>query len=346
MMRLSANLTAAATCVIVSSVVCQSTLGREVKLTIYPQKASATAGKWSLLPPEASLIDGDAAPLYDKAVKALPPEPDRNQGSKWLAMPVAKLPLEKVQGVLERDMAGLKGVARAVRCRECNWPKLTDAAALNAHFEELRRLRVLVQLWARYEIAQGNHEGAILAMRTGFGMARHVAPAPNTLQFTLGVLMAGSMCREVEPFVQTEDAPNLYAALAALPRPFVDVEKAIEDDKKATPSELPPGVKMTREQIESEWKASHDQQRLLAKGLERDLSVLQCIEAIRSYAASHGGQLPQTLADITEVSVPKDPINGAVFRYTRTGSTAVLESPAPPGGNERDAVRYEIIVKN
>jgi len=244
-------------------------------------------------------------------------------------------------------MEGLRGVARAVRCRECNWPKLTDGPALSASAEELRRLRVIVQLWARYEIIQGGPEGAILALQTGFGLARHVAPGPNPLQFTVGVAMAGSMCREVEQFVQMEDAPNLYAALAALPKPFVDVEKAIEIDKAmAVKVKLPPGVKMTREEIESQMKASHEQLRRLATRLERDVAALQCIEAIRSYAASHGGQLPQTLGEITGVPVPRNPVTGEPFRYTWTGSAAVLESAAGPGRDKNEENRYEIVVKN
>jgi hypothetical protein len=58
------------------------------------------------------------------------------------------------------------------------------------------------------------------------------------------------------------------------------------------------------------------------------------------------GQLPGTLAEITEVSVPAEPITGEAFRYERTGSTAVLESSIPAGGNEKDRIRYEIAVKN
>ena len=76
------------------------------------------------------------------------------------------------------------------------------------------------------------------------------------------------------------------------------------------------------------------------------MAILQSVEAIRSYAASHQRQLPQTLAEIAEVSVPQDPLSGQAFRYSRTGATAVLESPARPGGEKREELRYEIVVKN
>jgi hypothetical protein len=157
--------------------------------------------------------------------------------------------------------------------------------------------------------------------------------------------IAAAMRGEIGQWVQTEDAPNLYAALAALPRPFVDVEQPIESEKKALPSELPAGLKMTREQFDAKLKTAHDGFRMVARQCESGFALLQCVEVLRSYAASHGGQLPQSLTEITEASIPKDPMTGEAFRYTRTGAAAVLESPTPPG-NKQKVVRYEIVVQN
>jgi len=64
-------LVGAAMGMVVLSLICQTALGRDpVKLAIRPQKATAEAGKYPLLPPPASLIDGDAVPWYEKAVTA------------------------------------------------------------------------------------------------------------------------------------------------------------------------------------------------------------------------------------------------------------------------------------
>ena len=130
----------------------------------------------------------------------------------------------------------------------------------------------------------------------------------------------------------------------ALPKSLADAEKAIENDQKTVSSRLLGAL--GGKQADSEIKATYDGVRVTAKRLDSDLAALQCVEAIRSYTASHDGQLPQTLAEITEVSVPMDSISGEAFHYTRTGSTAVLESSAPPDGDNKDAVHYEIIVKN
>ncbi len=79
--------------------------------------------------------------------------------------------------------------------------------------------------------------------------------------------------------------------------------------------------------------------------LARDVAMLRCVEAIRMYAADHGGKLPASLADVTAVPVPEDPIHGRAFRYEVHGKSAVLEGPVPPDGGARDGLRYEITLR-
>jgi hypothetical protein len=319
MTRLRENLMVrAATWVVLAGGLCQSTLGREVKLTIYPQKTSAEAGKYSLLSPPASLTDGDAVPLYDKAIQALPGKASDNQVQQYLKMEIDKLPADQVEQTLKPYIESFKYTAQAVKCRACNWPAWNPETMMVKN-SEYRRLAFAVRLWARLEVSQGECEGAILPLQIGFGMAKHMGQTPNLLQLQMGVASAEAMCAETERFVQREDSPNLYSVLASLPRPFVDAEKAV--------------------------KNADDRTGVLLKRLDSNLGLLQCIEAIRSYAASHAGQLPQSLAEIKEVAVPNDPMCGAPFRYSRTGTTAVLESTVSAGGETRDEVHYQITVK-
>lgn len=64
---------------------------------------------------------------------------------------------------------------------------------------------------------------------------------------------------------------------------------------------------------------------------DRQLDALQCIEAIRLYAAGHDGQLPASLEAITEAPAPIDPATGRPFQYAIDGATATLKAPSPPG---------------
>jgi len=82
---------------------------------------------------------------------------------------------------------------------------------------------------------------------------------------------------------------------------------------------------------------------------ERRLAVLRCIEAIRLYAAAHGGRLPTKLADIQEVPVPLDPFTGQFLEYRVMGERATLSSSGRPvfgvRDSPRDRVAYDLAVK-
>ena len=329
--------------VTILSLIGPAALGRELKMTIHPQKVSPEASKYVLLPPASSLTDGDAVPWYEKAVKALPDKSKDDQVWQWLKMPIDQLPADQVEQVLTRYLESFKCVAQAVKCRQCNWPAWTPGTQV-PNLDEYRRLAFGVRLWVRLELSNGQYDGALLALQTGFGMGRQLGQAPTVVQMLVGVATANVLCREIEQLTQMEDAPNLYSSLANLPKPFLDAQKVVESEKKAAASSGLVGG-LVAKQAETVTKPVYERALAMEKRLESDLAILQCVEAIRSYAASHGGQLPQTLAEITEVSVPKDPMCGAAFRYTRTGATAVLESTAPAGGEKKDETRYEITVK-
>jgi hypothetical protein len=78
--------------------------------------------------------------------------------------------------------------------------------------------------------------------------------------------------------------------------------------------------------------------------LDGEVAALQCIEALRHYAATHNGQLPSQLSEITGVQVPGDSSTSPPFAYRYDGSKAVLQVPVPKGGTPRDSTRYEITV--
>ncbi len=72
--------------------------------------------------------------------------------------------------------------------------------------------------------------------------------------------------------------------------------------------------------------------------LQRRLDALRCIEAIRLYADTHDGKLPENLDDITEVPIPVNPVTGKLFGYHMEGETAVLEAD---GGRRRHVYRLK-----
>ncbi len=82
--------------------------------------------------------------------------------------------------------------------------------------------------------------------------------------------------------------------------------------------------------------------------LDRRVAALRCVEALRLYAAGHGGKLPASLKEIQEVPIPPDPMTGKEFDYRRTGEdTATLSAPTPPGLplSPDNTLRYELTLR-
>jgi hypothetical protein len=62
--------------------------------------------------------------------------------------------------------------------------------------------------------------------------------------------------------------------------------------------------------------------------LDRRVAALRVVEAVRMYAAAHGGTLPESLESISEVPVPLDPVTGKPFGYHLEGSRAEVSGPS------------------
>lgn len=316
---------------------------QEIKLVIHPAEVTSEAGKYALLPKPESLRDGDAVPLYKKAIAALPADDaDLHEITQWLSTPLDQLPVETVEGVLQQHMESLRLAAMAVRSRECKWS--TNWRSFMDDASEYRRLAYIISLWVRFELVQGRYDGAALAMQTGFGVAHHLCQAPTVIQALVGQAVAGIMCRDVEQWIQWKDAPNLHKAISDLPSPFMDAEQVIARESQTLEERLM--NKFASKATQNMANQTRDRFRAKAKGMESRFGALACVEAIRAHAASHAGQLPQTLDDIKELSLAVDPLSEQPFKYTRTSAGAVLESAVPDGGDKKDQIRYEIVMKN
>ena len=327
---------------LVSSVDAQRSSQGPVRLTICPAKAGELEKKYQLMVNPEDQIDADALPLYEKAAKLIPKEFNQEQIAEWLNLPVAQFPQQQAEEMLQKYLEPLKLVARAARCKECNWPEWKPEDR-SMDLTRYRKFAFILGLWARLEISQGGYEGAIIAIRTGFGMARHLGQAPTIVQGLVGVAVGAMMCKELEQYVQGQDSPNLYRKLADMPRPFVDIEKAIEHEKKVH-LDLPPDD-IRQGQTAEDKEAGFDRVRSISKRLDNSLNGLQCVEAIRNYAATHAGQLPQVLGDIKDLQIPNDVMGGKTFEYSRTSTGAVLKSVMPEGGRPKDMIHYEIVLK-
>jgi len=254
----------------------------------------------------------------------LPENFQTEQTYQWLKTPLDKLPHQQVQSTLQQFKSTLQLLEQAAKCKQCNWSyEYVDDETQSQNMRGYRMIASLLALKVRFQIAQGQYDKAICTVQTGFAMAKHLGKGSTLVDGFVGVGMSAFICRQLEQLVQRPDAPNLYWALRRLPRPVVDLTEL---------SKL-------------EDLDIRERTHLLMNRLDRHVAVLQCIEALRLYAADHSGKFPNQLSDITQVPVPDDPVTRKPFVYSRTGSKTVLEGPAPKGGTAKEAIRYEISLK-
>lgn len=289
-----------------------------VQMTLHPVKASESSQKYRLFPKNEELIDADAAALYEKAAKSLSAEFDMNQINQWRKTPLEQLPQKQVQAILEKFKPTYQLLEQAAKCKRCEWTE-----DLLQNLTQYRQIAFLLTLQIRSQTAQGKYDNAIDTMRTGYVLSKNISKEPMLIPSLVAVAISAVVSGQIEQFIQESDAPNLYTALNALPKPFIDLSDQWEMAEPETAQKVNP----------------------ITNRMERQLAALQCIEALRLYAGSHDGKFPEKLSDITEIKVPDDPVTKKPFSYNHIGSEAVLEIQATEDSEGRDAIRYELKLK-
>jgi hypothetical protein len=122
----------------------------------------------------------------------------------------------------------------AARCRRCDWQlegRPEGFGLLLPEVQGFRSVGSMIASRARYHIARGNWEEALRSFRAGFGLARDLGRGPTFIHILVGVAIGNVMCKQLEELVQRPEAPNLYWALALLPRPFGDMRVALREER-------------------------------------------------------------------------------------------------------------------
>ncbi len=307
---------------------------RVASLSIQPSRIDPAAKDDTLMPKSGELTEGNAATFYTKAIKALPKDLDMYPVWGWLKTPLQDLPRGQAQMVMTRVKATLDLLHQGARCRSCKWPRFTPEATASGE-AEYRHLTCLLCIKARLEITRGQYDEALDTIRTGLAVSKHVGEAPSIMQGRIGVSMASVSLLPLEDLAQAKNAPNLYRAFHALPRPLVDMEKAIASDEISQVA----GTVM-KQQVEG----LYEKLRATMKQLDANVAALECVETLRHFAAGHDGRLPAKLSDIADLQIPSNPTTDKPFTYRVEGSKAILEPSVPKGGLPLHSTRYEITV--
>ncbi len=289
------------------------------KLVLHPLSPKGSGGEFRFLPGPQEMTEGDAFPLYVKAVESLPKDLDWAKIKGWRELPLKDLPQGEVAVVLRSHEMIVPLLEQAGRCKRCNWV-INSAGNSAIDLQSLRNLAFLTLLKARSQLACGDYASCVRTLGTAFSLARHLTEGPTLVYTLVGAAIVGVTCGEMELYVQQGNSPSLGEALRAVPQPFIDEE----------PSELY-GMK----------EADRVRPRQVLRRANRHLIAMQYIEALRGYAGK-AGQWPETLDEI-KPALPSDPVTDKPFEYRRiTKTQAILAGLMPEGGSAKDIIRYEL----
>jgi hypothetical protein len=219
-----------------------------IQLTLHPKVAPVPALKYRLLPELSERTPGNRAFLYYRAfspewfsvLRTNPKEIEKIDKAR-------KLPLDQLSGLKIDWLIGskmLKEVDRAARRAYIDWEmtqriKEEGLFMLLPDVQAMREFATLLAARARLEMAAGKLDQAFVSLETGMQLGRDVADAPTVIQALVGTAIATVMLEQAETLIQQPGAPNLYWALTALPRPFIDLRKPLEGDQLMVSAYLP-----------------------------------------------------------------------------------------------------------
>ncbi len=232
-------------------------------LTVSPQAAPVPALRYRLFPLWSERKPGDAAPIYlrfahergDSMRKELAEKP-----AQWNELPLAQLPLREARAFVDRWDYNLKQLDLGARRKSCDWNYTLDVDNVIAvrlpDAQEMRLHGGLLGLKARVEIADGNYADALRTLETGFAFSNHVGEGAFILNGLIGMAIANRLTDCLPELVQRPDAPNLYWALTAVPRPLVDPRKGMDVEQRMGEMLYRDLTDLERERSADEWSVA------------------------------------------------------------------------------------------
>jgi hypothetical protein len=214
-----------------------------ITLTVSATPAPVPALKYELLPKLRDRTPGNAALEYHRASllrPAWPRDPDESRRQDqmvlaWEETPTDKLPVRDVNQFLAAYGPAFKALDQAARCETCDWQlrRHVSAETLGTVLSEVQQHRELTRfqyLRIRAALAENRFDEAARGLATGFRLGKDVAEGPTLIHMLVGIALSSIFTGGAEQWVARPESPNLYWALTALPRPFIDPRPALEGE--------------------------------------------------------------------------------------------------------------------
>ena len=215
------------------------------RLTTTPAAAPTPALKFQFRTSAAERLSGNAALDYYRAALLMPEwprEPEKGEKlradqDRWLEAKLDAFPDAEVTAFLKPFDAGFAALDAAARREVVDWRQgvKLEHDGMDGYLREIQKFRevsYLNRFRVRRDLARNDFDRAAVAVRSGFRLGQAVAEGPTLLQMLVGVAVCHSGWGDAVAFVGRPGSPNLYWALASLPRPLVDPRPALEGEEE------------------------------------------------------------------------------------------------------------------
>ncbi len=278
---------------------------KPVELSIGPAAEPIPALRYRFHLPAEMRQQGNAAPIYLRIV--------HERGAQWhkrlneipdsfLEGPVAQMPLDEVRDYLDTFSTVIEQLSAAARRSDCQWEYalegqdplmiiLNDAQVMRAYAR-------LLAIKARYEIRTGDLDAAVGTIRDGVALGRNVARGPFLVNQLIGIATCNMVIEPCQEFIQRAGAPNLYWALASLPRPLVSLDGGLAMEAAIPQLKFP-------ELADLEGPRTADQWQSLARSMRQWAG-----EVAKTELSASAKELAQTL-ERTSSAPSQDQLNAA-----------------------------------
>lgn len=231
-----------------------------MEMTLTPRAEPRPALKYQLLPDAFDMLDGNAAIYYLKAMGFLEQQAAHNalqefhkaaeeranrentQWSEvppgvWFSMKPEELPLEEVKKYLVFTSFQPRFLEEAVRRDRFNMDRHfreeeDPIAYLLPEIQAMRELARTQSLRCKVAIAEGRLDEALAILGQQYALARHLGQDEFLVSNLVGIACAGIAWSDFLYLMQHPDAPNYYWAVAALPRPLLDMRYSLAVERR------------------------------------------------------------------------------------------------------------------
>lgn len=258
------------------------------KMTVTPAAKPVPALKHRLTLRERELKPGNAATHYSRAFpeggveaiwKRLQKEYGDEEVHQWYdqALPLSQLPLDEARQAAASFQDLIDNfVSPGSERLDCDWghgiiTELRGPDIYAFRLPEIQAMRAIsrgLMLAARVAVADRDYPQALNLLRMNYRLGENVAKSPFIVSGLVGLAICGMGNAEVIEVIASPDSPNLYWALAELPRPIVALRQSIRHELSFNVAIFP--------FMDSPETAQHSPQQwaeLLAEGL-RSLGTL------------------------------------------------------------------------